>query len=98
MSAFVKINPSGITANLVQYGTSVVTSGQNQDLTLDPGYYSINPDDNSFNASVGHRIRKILTRYSTVGLDVRIPMPTLRCQQQNGLDFDQSNQSSMLLE
>jgi hypothetical protein len=51
-SAFIKINPSGITANLVQFGTSIVTSGQEREFTLNPGYYSINPDENTFNASV----------------------------------------------
>lgn len=59
LSAFVKINPTGITANLVQNGTSAVTSGQNQRLLLDPGSYSVNPDENSFNASVSDRIRQI---------------------------------------
>jgi len=51
-SAYVKINPSGITANLVKFGTSMVTSGEKQDLILDPGRHSIDPDDNTFNASV----------------------------------------------
>jgi len=55
-SAFVRINPSGITANLVQFGTSSVTSGEEKDLILDPGVYSINPDENSFNASVSQSI------------------------------------------
>jgi hypothetical protein len=51
-SAFVKINPSGITANLVQLGTSVITRGNEQDLKLDPGSYSVDPDESSFNANV----------------------------------------------
>jgi hypothetical protein len=53
-SAFVKITPSGITANLVQYGTSMITSGHQQDLTLDPGTYSVDPDGYTFNATVSH--------------------------------------------
>ena len=52
VSAYVKINPSGITANLIPLGTSVITSGQQKDLTLDPGSYSIDPDVEQFNASV----------------------------------------------
>jgi hypothetical protein len=60
ISAFVKINPSGITANLVQFGTSFVTSGQERDLILDPGVYSINPDESTFNASVSIDIFLIL--------------------------------------
>ncbi len=59
-SSYVKINPSGITANLVQYGTSMVSSGENQNLTLSPGTYSINPDESSFNDSVSDNIYIIL--------------------------------------
>jgi len=51
-SVYVQITPSGITANLVQLGTSMITSGQEQDLKLDPGTYSVDPDEDVFNASV----------------------------------------------
>ncbi len=51
-SAYVKITPSGITANLVQYGTSMITRGYQQDLLLDPGTFSVDPDATIFNASV----------------------------------------------
>jgi hypothetical protein len=54
-SAYVKITPSGITVNLVQFGTSMITRGHEQDLTLDPGTFSIDLDGNPFNASVRHR-------------------------------------------
>lgn len=59
-SAYVTITPSGITANLVQYGTSMITSGHQQNLLLDPGTFSIDPDAIIFNASVS------LTLYRTV--------------------------------
>ncbi len=49
---YVQITPSGITANLVQYGTSMITSGHEQDLKLDPGTYSVDPDASVFNATV----------------------------------------------
>ena len=52
VSAYVKITPSGITANLVTYGTSMITRGHEQDLILDPGTYSVDLDGNLFNASV----------------------------------------------
>ena len=55
VSAYVKITPSGITANLVPYGTSMITRGHQQDLTLDPGTYSADIDGNVFNASVSER-------------------------------------------
>jgi hypothetical protein len=51
-SVYVEIIPSGIIANLVQYGTSMITQGHEQDLTLDPGTFSIDLDGNIFNATV----------------------------------------------
>ena len=51
-SVYVEITPSGITANLVQLGTSMITSGFEQDLKLDPGTYSINFDENTFDKDV----------------------------------------------
>ncbi len=52
VSVYVQITPSEITANLVQLGTSMITSGFETDLTLDPGSYSVDPDQNVFNATV----------------------------------------------
>ena len=51
-SAYATINPSGITANLVQFGTSMITRGHGQDLLLDPSSYSVDPDALTLNASV----------------------------------------------
>ena len=62
-SAFVytRITPSGITANPVQLGTSLITRGAEQDLVLDPGRYSVDPDQDSFDASVSEeKISSIL--------------------------------------
>ena len=53
-SAYVRITSSGITANLVQLGTSMITSGYQQNLKLDPGTYSVDPDISQFNGSVSH--------------------------------------------
>ncbi|CAF1380176.1 unnamed protein product, partial [Rotaria sordida] len=50
-SAYVRITASGITANLVQLGTSMITRGSQQDLLFDPGTYSVDPDEDSFDAS-----------------------------------------------
>ncbi|CAF1071686.1 unnamed protein product [Adineta steineri] len=50
-STYIKITPSLITANLVQFGTSMITRGYKQDLILDPGTYSVDPDENIFNTS-----------------------------------------------
>jgi hypothetical protein len=51
-SVYVRITPSGITANLIQLGTSMITRGHEQDLILNPGTYSVDPDENTFNTSV----------------------------------------------
>jgi hypothetical protein len=51
-SAYVRITPSGITANLVQFGTSMITRGHQQNLILDPGTFSVDPDATALNASV----------------------------------------------
>ena len=51
-SLYIQITPTGITANLVPLGTSMITCGHEQDLELDPGKYSTDPDGYSFNVSV----------------------------------------------
>jgi hypothetical protein len=53
-SAYIQITPSGITANLVQLGTSMITSGYQKDLKLDPGAYSVDLDGYIFNTSVSN--------------------------------------------
>ena len=55
-SAYVRITPSGITVNLVQFGTSMITRGHQQNLFLDPGTFSVDPDATIFNASVSVNI------------------------------------------
>ncbi|CAF4003433.1 unnamed protein product [Adineta steineri] len=50
-SAYVRITATGITANLVQLGTSMITRGDQQDLLLDPGTFSVDPDEDIFDAT-----------------------------------------------
>ncbi|CAF0947824.1 unnamed protein product [Adineta steineri] len=50
-SVYVRITATGITANLVQLGTSMVTRGDQQDLLLDPGTFSVDPDEDTFDAT-----------------------------------------------
>ncbi|CAF1517802.1 unnamed protein product, partial [Adineta steineri] len=50
-SVYVRITATGITANLVQLGTSMITRGDQQDLLLDPGTFSVDPDENTFDAT-----------------------------------------------
>jgi len=49
---YVKITASSIQANLLQFGTSMITQGYQQNLALDPGTFSVDPDAATFNASV----------------------------------------------
>ncbi|UJR16871.1 hypothetical protein I4U23_003769 [Adineta vaga] len=49
-SAYVRITASGITVNLFQYGTSMITRGNQQDLRIGPGSYSVDPDRDFFNS------------------------------------------------
>ena len=58
-SAYVRITPSNITANLIEFGTSMITSGYQQNLKLDPGTYSVDPDADQFNGSVSHIFLRI---------------------------------------
>ncbi|CAF4038351.1 unnamed protein product, partial [Adineta steineri] len=50
-AVYIQITSSGITANLIEYGTSMITRGKQQNLEFDPGSYSIDYDNNVFNAS-----------------------------------------------
>ena len=51
-SAYVHIIASGVTTNLVPLGAWMITSGSEQDLLFNPGLYSVDLDDDQFNASV----------------------------------------------
>jgi hypothetical protein len=51
-SMFVKIIPSGIAVNLVQFGTSMITRGNQQELKLDSRTYSLDLDGYTFDADV----------------------------------------------
>ncbi|CAF0940715.1 unnamed protein product [Adineta steineri] len=50
-SVYVRITTTGITANLVQLGTSMITRGDQQDILLDPGTFSVDPDEDTFDAT-----------------------------------------------
>ena len=51
-TVYVQIIPTGVIANLLQMGTSMISRGTQQDLSLDPGRYSVDLDQDSFDASV----------------------------------------------
>ena len=51
-AVYVQITPTGVIANLLQMGTSIITRGSQQDLLLDPGTFSLDLDEDTFDASV----------------------------------------------
>lgn len=51
ISTYVQIISSDIIVSLIPRGTSMITYGYQQNLLLDPGTYSIDPDGDIFNAS-----------------------------------------------
>lgn len=59
-TTYIDITPSGITANLIPYGTSMITRGNLQDLQFNPGSYSTDPDEDSFDPSVSYFIKTLL--------------------------------------
>jgi hypothetical protein len=59
-SVHVSIIPSDIIVNFVQFGLLSIKHGNEQDLLLDPGTFSIDPDENSFDASVSVNRIKML--------------------------------------
>lgn len=56
-STYIKIIPSSIQGNLIQLATSLISLGHQQNLTLNPGMFSIDPDAKTFNASVSWSIQ-----------------------------------------
>ncbi|CAM4846598.1 unnamed protein product, partial [Rotaria magnacalcarata] len=47
----IEIIPTGLMANLISNGTSMITHDSQQNLTLDPGRFSEDPDENEFNST-----------------------------------------------
>jgi hypothetical protein len=52
VSTYIKIIPSPIQVQLLQLGPSIIIQGKQQTLILDPGTFSIDPDQTYFNSSV----------------------------------------------
>jgi hypothetical protein len=53
-SAFITIIPSSIIVNLIQVEASMIANGFNQNLTLNPGIYSVDLDGFVFNGTVSN--------------------------------------------
>ncbi|CAF4231446.1 unnamed protein product, partial [Rotaria sp. Silwood2] len=48
---YISIIPSPITVNLIRFGSSMISIGRNQTLILDPGSFSLDPDEVIFDAN-----------------------------------------------
>ena len=59
-SVYIQITQSDITVNFIQLGVSLMTYGYEQDILFDPGTYSIDPDEDQFDASVNISRIKVL--------------------------------------
>jgi hypothetical protein len=57
-SGYVNIIQSNITVIVIQLALSLITYGYDQDILFDPGTYSIDPDEDSFDASVSNDCMK----------------------------------------
>ena len=78
-SVYVKITPSGITTNLVQLGTSMITSGHELDLKFDPGTYSVDTDGYEFNATVKLNLIVLsIGFFFLIGLEISILLSNIR--------------------
>ena len=69
-SVYVEITPSNIIPNLVELGTSIITSGFEQNLKLDPGTYSIDPDQVTFDSTVSFQLILILNYMKFIEMDL----------------------------
>lgn len=71
VSIFVHIVHSAIAANLLPWSNGIITQNYRENLTLDPGTYSIDPESDQFKANVSHiacTMWIILSVYSRIGI------------------------------
>lgn len=57
---YIKIIPSNIIVNLFLFGTSFITNNYRNDLVLNPGLYSINPDLIAFDFNVSFSRKELI--------------------------------------
>jgi hypothetical protein len=77
-SVHVRIVWSGIAANLVELETSMISSGVEEDVHLNPGLHSFDLDGDPFNATVNHSLFSSVTiQMSISGLDLRVSLSRL---------------------
>ena len=69
-SVYVEIIPSDIIVYLFQSRSSMITSGFQQDLKLDPGTYSIDPDQVTFDSTVSFQLILILNYMKFIEMDL----------------------------
>jgi hypothetical protein len=69
---YVQIIPSPIQVNLYQFGPSMIIRGQQQTLILDPGTFSIDPDETYFDLTVSFMYVKINLFFVYLELELHI--------------------------
>lgn len=81
-ATYVNITYSNVTANLVKFGTSIVTNAFDKFLVFDPGKYSVDFDEEHLRPGVSHSPwafrRFVQALCVTLGLDLCIFMPTVQ--------------------
>lgn len=79
-SVHVRISASDIQPHLIEHGTSMITRGFQQDLTLDPGSYSLDPDEESFDATVCRScpLSRPSSSFSLVEVEIQVLLSNTR--------------------
>ena len=81
---YVNIIPSPIQVNLIQFGPLIIIRGKQQALVLDPGRFSIDPDQSYFNSTV---IITQLIKYNRIFYLFRIGIIRITVQLMMGIHF-----------
>jgi hypothetical protein len=69
---YVQIIPSPIQVNLIQFGPSMIIRGQQQTLILNPGTFSIDPDETYFDLTVSFMYFKVNLLFAYLELELHI--------------------------
>ena len=71
-AVYIRITATGVIANLLQMKSSMISRGTKQDLFFDPGTYSIDLDEESFDATVStHKSTKVFSYHlSTTEMEI----------------------------
>ena len=60
VSTYASITPSNLTASVFKLEVSMITNEYQQDFKLDPGDYSVNPDEDQFSGNINDTLIETL--------------------------------------